>query len=184
MVMVFNATFNNISAISWQSVLLVEETGVSRENHSSAASHWQTLSHNIVSSTAHLSRIWTHNFSGDRHWLHRKVVNPNTIQSGPWQPLIRKVICNVITDYSWKYDHVVTIIRRVMWSLRVGRQAMWPLTTVVENKVMWSLTIAGNKVMWLLTSSAGWSFFKWYVNVKIIINIDEWTNMQMLTIPI
>jgi hypothetical protein len=25
--MVFNATFNNISAISWQSVLLVEETG-------------------------------------------------------------------------------------------------------------------------------------------------------------
>jgi hypothetical protein len=27
-VMVFNAIFNNISAISWQSVLLVEETGV------------------------------------------------------------------------------------------------------------------------------------------------------------
>ena len=32
-VMVFNATFNNISVISWQSVLLVEETGVSGENH-------------------------------------------------------------------------------------------------------------------------------------------------------
>ena len=28
MVMVFNATFNNISVISWQSVLLVEEIGV------------------------------------------------------------------------------------------------------------------------------------------------------------
>ena len=27
MVMVFNATFNNISAISWRSVLLVEENG-------------------------------------------------------------------------------------------------------------------------------------------------------------
>jgi len=26
--MVFNATFNNISIISWRSVLLVEETGV------------------------------------------------------------------------------------------------------------------------------------------------------------
>jgi len=26
--MVFNTTFNNISAISWQSVILVEETGV------------------------------------------------------------------------------------------------------------------------------------------------------------
>ena len=29
----FNATFNNISAISWQSILLVEENGVTRENH-------------------------------------------------------------------------------------------------------------------------------------------------------
>ena len=31
-VMVFNVTFNNISAISRRSVLLVEETGVSRKN--------------------------------------------------------------------------------------------------------------------------------------------------------
>ena len=31
--MVFNTTFNNISVISWRSVLLVEETGVARENH-------------------------------------------------------------------------------------------------------------------------------------------------------
>ena len=31
--MVFNATFNNISVLSWQSVLFVEETGVSGENH-------------------------------------------------------------------------------------------------------------------------------------------------------
>ena len=32
-VMVFNTTFNNISVISWHSVLLVEETGVPRENY-------------------------------------------------------------------------------------------------------------------------------------------------------
>ena len=31
--MVFNATFNNISVILWRSVLLVEETGIPRENH-------------------------------------------------------------------------------------------------------------------------------------------------------
>jgi hypothetical protein len=31
--MVFNTNFKNISAISWQSVLFVEETGVPRENH-------------------------------------------------------------------------------------------------------------------------------------------------------
>ena len=38
-VMVFNATFNNISVISWRSVLLVEETGVPGENHRPAESH-------------------------------------------------------------------------------------------------------------------------------------------------
>jgi hypothetical protein len=31
--MVFNATFNNISAISWRSLLLVEEIGGPGENH-------------------------------------------------------------------------------------------------------------------------------------------------------
>ena len=50
-VMVFNVTFNNISVISWRWDLLVEETGVFGENHRSVASHWQTLSHNVVSST-------------------------------------------------------------------------------------------------------------------------------------
>ena len=60
----FKATFNNISAISWRSVLLAEETG---KNHKPVASHRQTLSHNTVSSTPHLSGIQTHNVSGDRH---------------------------------------------------------------------------------------------------------------------
>jgi hypothetical protein len=49
--MVFNATFHNISIISWRSVLLVEETGLPRENHRPVVSHWQTLLHNVVSST-------------------------------------------------------------------------------------------------------------------------------------
>jgi len=39
--MVFNATFKNISVISWRLVLLVEETGGLRENHRPVASHWQ-----------------------------------------------------------------------------------------------------------------------------------------------
>jgi hypothetical protein len=44
-----NATFNKISVISCRSVLLVEETVVPGENHRPVASHWQTLSHNVVS---------------------------------------------------------------------------------------------------------------------------------------
>jgi hypothetical protein len=45
--MVFNATFNNISVISWRSVLLVEEAGGPGENHRRVSSHWQTLSPNV-----------------------------------------------------------------------------------------------------------------------------------------
>ena len=50
MVLVFNATFNNISAISWWSILLMERTGVPGENHR------QTVSHNVVSSTPRHAR--------------------------------------------------------------------------------------------------------------------------------
>jgi hypothetical protein len=34
-------------------VLLVEETGIPRENHQPAASHCKTLSHNVVSKKPH-----------------------------------------------------------------------------------------------------------------------------------
>jgi hypothetical protein len=57
--MVFNATFNNFSVISWQSVLLVAEIkSICRK-----PSHWQTLSHNVETSTPRLSGIRTHNIS-------------------------------------------------------------------------------------------------------------------------
>ena len=48
-VKVFSATFNNISVISWWSVLLVEETG---ENHRPVESHWQGLSQCCIKYTS------------------------------------------------------------------------------------------------------------------------------------
>ena len=49
--MVFNATFNNISVLSWQSVLVLERTGGPGENHRHVASHRQTLPHIVLAST-------------------------------------------------------------------------------------------------------------------------------------
>jgi hypothetical protein len=66
-VMVFKAILNNILVILWRSVLLVEETELPGENHRPTASQQQTLSHNVVSSTLHLSGVRTHNVIGDRH---------------------------------------------------------------------------------------------------------------------
>jgi hypothetical protein len=52
MVFVFNGTFNNISVISWQSVLMVQETGLPVENHWPSSGHWQTLSQCFIEYTS------------------------------------------------------------------------------------------------------------------------------------
>jgi len=49
MLWVLNATFNNISVISWRSYLLLEETGVPEENHEPA--QVTDKPNNVVSST-------------------------------------------------------------------------------------------------------------------------------------
>jgi hypothetical protein len=54
----------SVSVILWQPVLLVEETGVPGENHWPVASHWQNLSHNVVSSTPRLSGVSQKNWHG------------------------------------------------------------------------------------------------------------------------
>jgi hypothetical protein len=59
--MLFNATFNNISTISWRSVLLVDEIGIPGENHD------LQLDHILLYRVYLLSGIRTHNVSGDMH---------------------------------------------------------------------------------------------------------------------
>jgi hypothetical protein len=52
-----NAKYSQTCIILWRSVLLVEDTRMTGENHLSVASHWKTLSHSVVSSTPRLSGI-------------------------------------------------------------------------------------------------------------------------------
>ena len=64
--LVFNTTFNNISVKLWR-----RKPEDPEKNHWPVASHRQTLSHNVVSTTPRQGRIWTHNVSGDSQWLHK-----------------------------------------------------------------------------------------------------------------
>ena len=64
--MMFNATFNNISVLTWQSVLLVEETEVPGENHRHVESVTNFIT-KCIKFTTPWARFELTTFSGDRH---------------------------------------------------------------------------------------------------------------------
>ena len=107
----FNATFNNISVISWRSVLLVKETRVSIENHQPAVSHWQTLSHNVVSSTPRHERDLN-----SQHYISSSKFNYRAITTttGPyWTGVVREWPSNLEGDYVFTWKKYCKILKKI-----------------------------------------------------------------------
>ena len=71
-------------------------------NHRPIASHWQILSHNVVSSTPRLSGVRTHNINGNRHCIAK--VDPTTIRSRPQRPAQKNSIGFYVKLSSLKSD--------------------------------------------------------------------------------
>ena len=68
--MMLNVTFNNILLISWQSVLLVEETGVPGE-----ATDLPQVTDKLDHMYLALGEILTYTFRDDRYWLTYVVIS-------------------------------------------------------------------------------------------------------------
>ena len=90
-VIICNATFNNISVISWQWVLLVEESQVPGENIWLAVTHWETLSHNVVLSTPCHEK--------DSYWVHLVMRRIHIEYILPWEGFILSTPCHEKDSY-------------------------------------------------------------------------------------
>ena len=106
------------------SVLLVEETGVHGANHRPAASHWQTLSYNVVSSRPSPSGIRTHNVSGDMHWLpydhdHDVIDCKCNIQVCQISEIIMQKMLQIHRKKRSKIYNIIGFSRKMRWNARV-----------------------------------------------------------------
>ena len=135
----------------------MEETRVLRENHRPIASHWQTLSYNVVSSTPHLSRIQSHNVSYK--------CNYHTITMSP--------TLNVTAAYFIVYNHWL-LCQKHPWFKRLtviglDSNTLWLSTCLFSMRIKWK---HGQQIVWHFNFRTRNCFFMpqrrrvgWYINL-------------------
>jgi hypothetical protein len=117
------ATFNNISDISRRSALLLEEIGITGEiYHRPVAGHWQTLSHNVVSSTSWHGKDSNSKFKWWLTLIRQTVVNSTTIQSRPRRLRISNSNADKnnkkIAFASTQGDHTLFVNHKYKWQYK------------------------------------------------------------------
>ena len=128
-----NDTFNNISVISWRSVLLIEETGVPAENHPPAANRWQILSHNVVSSTPR---------QGDSNSEQLIVVNPTIDRDhdGPNTGMGQLFLAFKCMIGSWIFDFNISMdVKRHYSAKKKSSITTWESFSFILSRVQLNL---------------------------------------------
>jgi hypothetical protein len=111
--MVFNATFNNISVISWRSVLLVEETGVSGENHWPVASrsYGSWIYNYLCNQNLSPLMLWVRVTIGARcTTLYGKVCQWLAILPSQWKYICTCPICKIITIFHLLSTSIIILV--------------------------------------------------------------------------
>ena len=149
---VFNATFSNISAISWQPVLVVEEAGGPAENHRPRASNWK----NFITCGCESSALFSSpDPKGHVSYCHHlaSVVRRKLFQKSSPLKVLKQ----------WKPNLVWIITKVSSFKIVSGdavHQPTWPLLLKIEHMV--KLQVLGN-------------------NSKTVNNIKNLTGVKMIS---